>query len=85
MNCMFESLAWLSKLAIVFIDPSFIGFICPQGNSFINYILGFTICLGPNTVMIAGLSSQKSRLISDFRIAALSRGIVLNRGSIEKL
>ena len=42
-----------------------------------NYMLGSTIYLCPNAVMTAGLSSYKFRFICYFRIATLSRKIVL--------
>ena len=69
--------AWLLKLTLVFTDLTFIGLICYQDNSLMNYTLGSIIYLGPNAIMIARLSSYKSRFICHFRIAALLREIVL--------
>ena len=48
-----------------------------QITSLINCIFGYTIHQDPNPIMTAGLSSYKSRFIYHFKIAALSRGIVL--------
>ena len=48
-----------------------------QFTSLMNCMLGSTIYLSPNAVMIARPSSHKSRFICHFRIAILLRGIIL--------
>ena len=48
-----------------------------QFTSLINCMLFSTIHLSPNAVMTIGLSSHKSRFICHFRIATLSKSIIL--------
>ena len=48
-------------------------------------MLGFTIHLGPNTVMIAGPSNYKSRFIYYFTIAHYQEESTSHRRLIKKL
>ena len=48
-------------------------------------MLGSIIYLGPDIVIIAGLSSHKSKIIYYFKIAHYQKKLTFNRGVIEKL
>ena len=78
-NYTLGSLALLSKLTINSYRSDFhrSNLSLRQFTLLMNYTLSSTIYLGPNADIIAGSSNNKSRFICYFRIAALSRNIVL--------
>ena len=50
-----------------------------------NCMLGSTIHLGPDEIMIVGVASYTSRYIYHFRIIHYQEGLFFERGSIKKL
>ena len=87
MNCTLGSLALLSKLAIVFTNPTFIGLICPQDNLLHSWIARLVLLFIRAKMQLWLLDHLATSLDSSAISGSLHywKGLSFDRGLIEKL